>query len=172
MALLSQWAVSMRAFRRNRVPVEKKVVAAALCNGGYSYREVAKMLGGLSYIAARDAYLAFLTSMPAESKRNRREVAIDGGDVGVEGRNFHVWLARDVDTGEIMSFHASPGASPEDSSRFLASVAAQCSNKPSVRLGYGASYPKALLNLDLYFQLTPGQSIISRLGKLILRTGK
>ena len=169
MSVLTEWALSMRAFRRNRKPVGKKVVAAALCNAGYSYREVARMLGGLSYVAARDAYFALLTSLPEESKKYRRAVAIDGADVGIEGNDFHLWLARDVDSGEIMAFQASPTASAEDGARFLSSVAAQCTNRPFLRLGSDVNFPRGLLNLDLYFQPAPTQSIIGRLGRLILR---
>lgn len=169
MGILSEWAVSVRAFRRNRMPVRKKVLAAALCNAGFSYRKVSELLGGMSYIAARDAYIALQTSLPEGAKDFRREVAIDGADVSSEGRRYYVWLARDVDRGEIMSFCASPTASAEDSSRFLASVAAQCANKPFLRLGSGPNYPKALVNADLYFQLSPAPSIIGRIGRLFLR---
>lgn len=149
------------------MPVEKKVLAAALCNGGFSYREVARFLGGMSYIAARDAYLALVTSLPAESTRYRRVVEIEGSDLKIDGRPFHLWLARDVDTGEILSFQASPTASAEDGSRFLASVGAQCTNRPFLRLGTGSNYPRGLINLDLYFQNTQTPSIIGRLGRLI-----
>ena len=97
--MLTEWAASVHAFRRNKVPSNKKVIAAALCNSGYSYREVAKMLGGMSHIAARDAYISLLTSLPREEKRYRRTVAIDGSDAAVGGKSFHVWLARDYDSG-------------------------------------------------------------------------
>jgi putative transposase len=157
----------MGAFRRNRMPVGKKVVAAALCNSGYSYREVASLLGGMSYIAVRDAYLAMATTLPREDKKNRREVAIDGADFAMEGRVFHVWLARDVDSGDIMAFHGSPDGLAEDGARFLAAVASQCLNRPYVRLGVGANSPRGLLNLDLYFQPAPANSLIWRLGRLI-----
>ena len=171
LAILTEWAVSVRAFKRNKVPVPKKVVAAALCNSGYSYREVAEMLGGMSYIAARDAYFSLTTSLPMEVKKQRRAVAIDGSDVTLGGKVFHVWLARDVDTGEIMSFQASLDASAEDGARFLSNVASQCSNKPLLRLGTGPNRPRALMNLDLYFQLQPNQSIFTRLGRLLLGNG-
>jgi putative transposase len=167
---LTNWAVSTRAFRRNKAPVKKKVIAAALCNAGYSYREVAAMVGGLSYIAARDAYLAMLTSLPVENTRFRREVAIDGENVELEGRNFYLWLARDVDSGEIMSFHGSPGPNAEDGARFLAAVAALCANRPLLRPGAGPRYPRGLINLDLYFQPSPPPSIIGRIGRLLLRS--
>jgi transposase-like protein len=168
MTILTEWAVSMGAFRRNRMDPAKKVVAAGLCNAGYSYREVARMVGGLSYIAARDAYLAMITSLPEEAKKYRREVAIDGANVLVDEHRFWLWIARDVDTGEIMSFHVSPTASAEDASRFLASIGSQCANRPLVRLGVGPNYPRGLLNLDLYFQTTPSPSLMGRIGRLIL----
>lgn len=171
MGVLSEWAVSVHAFRRNKMPVRKKVLAAALCSAGYSYRKVSDLLGGISYVAARDAYFALLTSLPESEKKFRREVAIDGADVVVDGRRFYVWLARDIDSGEIMSFHASPSPSAEDSSRFLASVGALCTNKPYLRPGTGASYPRALVNADLYFQVSPAPSIIGRLGRLFLGAG-
>ena len=168
MSILMGWASSMGAFRRNKLPSAKKVVAAALCNAGYSYRDVASMVGGLSYIAARDAYLAMLTSLPEESRRFRRVVAIDGAEVNLEGRGFYLWLARDVDSGEIMAFHASPGPSVEDGAKFLAAVAAQCNNRPLLRPGAGPNYPRGLINLDLYFQPTSPPSIIGRIGRLLL----
>jgi transposase-like protein len=170
-SILTGWAASMGAFRRNRMPPAKKVIAAALCNAGYSYRDVASMVGGLSYIAARDAYLAMLTSLPEESRRVRREVAIDGAEVNIEGRGFYIWLARDVDAGEIMAFHASPGPSAEDGNKFLAAVAAQCANKPRLRPGTGPNCPKGLINLDLYFQPPTSSSIIGRIGRLFLGSG-
>jgi hypothetical protein len=169
LSILSEWALSVHAFRRNRVPVAKKVLAAALCRSGYSYRDVAKMIGGMSYVAARDAFFSLTTSLPKEERRYRRVVAIDGSDVAAGGSVYHVWLARDVESGEIMSFQASPEASADDGARFLADVASQCVNRPLLRLGEGANHPRGLVNLDLYFQASPNQSIIVRLGRLILR---
>ncbi len=166
LSVLSQWAVSVHAFRRNRVAVAKKVVAAALCNSGYSYRDVSRMLGGMSYIAVRDAYLALVMSLHREEKKVRRAVAIDGADFAQGTEHYHLWLARDVDSGEIMAFAASPNASAEDGSRFLAEVASQCENRPALRLGYGVNRPRGLINLDLYFETEPSQSIVMRLGKL------
>ena len=170
LAVLSEWAVSVHAFRRNKVSVPKKVLAAALCNSGYSYRDVARMMGGMSYIAARDAYVSLTTSLPQEERKFRRVVAIDGSDVVVEGDSYQIWLARDVDTGEIMSFQASPDASADDGARFLANVAAQCTNRPALRLGAGPNLPRGLLNLDLYFQVPVAQagSLFNRLGRLLL----
>ncbi|HYA55208.1 MAG TPA: hypothetical protein VED22_00275 [Nitrososphaerales archaeon] len=167
LSILSEWALSVHAYRRNRVSVTKKVLAAALCNSGYSYREVAQMVGGLSYIAVRDAFVALVTSLPRERKTIRRVVAIDGADVSIGDASYHLWLARDVDTGEIMSFQASPGPSAEDGAKFLANVALQCDNTPLLRLGAGTNHPRGLVNLDLYFRTTPADSILTKLGRFI-----
>jgi hypothetical protein len=126
------------------------------------------MLGGMSYIAARDAYFSLFTSLPVEEKKHRSSVAIDGSDVQLDGVSCHVWLARDVDSGEILAFQASPDASAKDGNRFLASVASQCANKPLLKLGVGANHPRGLINLDLYFQTLPSPSVFARLGQLIL----
>jgi putative transposase len=169
---LTTWALSVKAFRRNKAPVEKKVLAAALCSGGFSYREVASMVGGISYIAARDAYLSMVTSLPEETRRYRREVAIDGSEVPMGGRRYCVWLARDADSGEILAFHGSPTGSAEDGARFLAAVGSVCLNKPAVRLGQGAGTSTGLLNLDLYFQSSPSRSsFIDRIGKIFRGNG-
>ena len=160
----------MKAFRRNRVPVGKKVAAAALCNSGYSYRTVAKLLGGISYIAVRDAFVSLATSMPLETRKHRREVAIDASEISIDGSRMHLWMARDVQTGEFLAFHGSPTGSAEDGSRFLASVASLCENRPYLRLGPGGSSPRGLLNLDLYFQENPAPSIMGRLGRLFQRS--
>ena len=129
------------------------------------------MVGGMTYIAARDAYLALLTSLPEEARKARREVDVKGADVDFEGKHFYVWLARDVDTGEIMAFHASTTPSAEDGTRFLAAVGAQCENRPALRLGVGPNCPKGLINLDLYFQSPASQSILGRIGRLFLGNG-
>ena len=168
LSILGAWALSTRAFKRNKVSVLCKVVAAALCNSGYSYRDVARMLGGISYVAVRDAYFSLTMSLPQEQRRFRRCVALDGADVLMNGVVYHVWLARDVDLGEIMSFQGSPDASADDGAKFLAGVAAQCENTPLLRLGTGLNRPRGLMNLDLYFQTAPAQSFITRLGRLIL----
>jgi len=167
LSVLVGWASSGHAFKRNRVSKVKKVLAAALCNSGYSYRDVAGMVGGMSYIAVRDAYISVITSLPEVKKSHRRAVSIDGTDVALEEKQFHLWLARDVDSGSIITFQASPGVSVEDGVRFLSEVASQCENKPLLRLGHGASQPKGLVNLDLYFTTEVNESLIARLGRLL-----
>jgi hypothetical protein len=125
------------------------------------------MVGGMSYIAVRDAYISVVTSLPEVGKARRRAIAIDGADVALGEKQFHLWLARDVDSGGILTFQASPGASVEDGARFLSVVASQCENKPLLKLGHGVNEPKGLVNLDLYFTTEGSESFITRLGRLL-----
>jgi len=170
LSVLVGWASSGHAFRRNRVSKVLKVIAAALCNSGYSYRDVARMIGGMSYIAVRDAYISVVTCLPEVKRTHRRAVAIDGGDVALGERQFHLWVARDVESGNVLTFQASPGASVEDGARFLSVVASQCENKPLLRLGHGPNQPKGLVNLDLYFTTETSDSLIAKLGRLLAWT--
>ena len=172
LTLMSDWAVSTGAFRRNKTSVEKKVVAAGLCNAGFSYRGVAGMLGGLSYIGVRDAFVSLGRSMPGEARAAREQVAIDGSDVRIDGTGFYLWLARDVVSGNIMAFHGSPSGSAEDGARFLADVGRLCANRPAVRLGQPYDALKGMQNLDLYFEAEADQpesmSLIGRIGRLFM----
>jgi len=62
-------------------------------------------------------------------------------------------MARDVDTGEILSFRCSVSKSPEDGKKFIDSVLAVCTERPILRVGRGPGFPHSLRSLDLYFQI-------------------
>ncbi|MDV3277492.1 MAG: hypothetical protein LYZ69_03375 [Nitrososphaerales archaeon] len=168
--LLIDWAVSNRAFKRNKVGVKSKVLAAALVASGVSYREAAVMLGGMSFIAVRDSYLRIASLLPKGERKHRRFVAIDESVIRIGGGPSYLWLARDVDSGETISFRCSFSGSPEDSAAFAGSVLENCSNRPAARLGRGANRPKALKNLDFYFQ-TEGPSGVVQMIQRIFGVG-
>jgi len=51
-------------FKRNRTPLEVKVLAAMLCFAGLSYRRAAGLLGCLSYMAVQRAFIALKDAFP------------------------------------------------------------------------------------------------------------
>jgi hypothetical protein len=153
MGLLTEWAESNRVFRRNKKSGRSKLLAAVLCASGYSYRYVASLLGGISYVGVRDAYLAVLSFCPDETPKPRRAVAIDESRAVIGIRDAYFWLARDIDSGEVISFRCSFTGSPEDSAEFCLSILHRCTTRPIVRLGKGDNYPKGLKNLDLQFEV-------------------
>jgi len=168
--LLAEWGVTNHAFRRNRVDVRRKALAAVLVTSGVSYRETARLVGNMSYIAVRDSYVKLTSLLPTGEKANRRSVAIDESVIRVGNGPAYLWLARDIDSGRTISFRASFTGSPEDSASFARSVLDTCTNRPAVRLGRGPNRPRVLKNLDLYFQ-TEGTSGVVHMIQRIFRVG-
>jgi putative transposase len=161
----------MMVFKRSKVPSEKKVLAAILCSSGYSYRETAKLLGDMSYVAVHNAYQVLSNNLPIPDKK-RRLVSIDENQTKLNTQTIVLWLARDAVTGEVLSFRCSMSGSPKDRQAFIDSVLAFCSQRPLLQVGRGPNYPKVLKNLDLYFQIetTPNASIRERIGRFFLGT--
>jgi hypothetical protein len=160
--ILADWGSTNGAFLRNRVDVRRKVLAAVMVASGVSYRETARLLGGMSFIAARDSYIRLTGILPSEERVPRRVVALDESVAKVAGRPAYLWLARDVDSGKTLTFRYSPTGSPEDSAEFARAVLALCTNKPAARLGRGPNRPRALKNLDFYFAMETPPGVVQR----------
>jgi hypothetical protein len=159
---LSGWARENGVIQRSRIPTEKKVLAAIMCASGYTYRDASKVLGGISHVAVHDAHKAVMAALPPLQKK-RREVNIQENlaDLNAETKAV-VWLARDEDSGEILSFRCSTTKSPMDQKKFIDSVLAVCTERPLLRVERGSSYPNSLRQLDLYFQIVPGGTPIRK----------
>ena len=80
-------------FKRNKVCLEVKVIAALLYFSGLSYRRIAS-LGGFSYEAVRLWYRALNDAKP--ERKHHRCIAVDETKLGKE--QVYIWAARDVDT--------------------------------------------------------------------------
>jgi hypothetical protein len=150
---LSGWARDNYVVKRNRIPIEKKVMSVILCASGYSYRDTSRILGGVSHVAVHDAIKAVMSALPP-LERKRRLVAIEENvvHINIETQGV-VWMARDVDSGEILAFRCSVGKSPQDGKQFIDSVLAVCTERPLLRVGRGPNFPHSLRSLDLYFQI-------------------
>jgi len=79
-----------------------------------------------------------------------------------------VWMARDVDSGEILSFRCSASRSLEDGKKFIDSVLAVCAGRPLLRVGRGPNFPHSLKSLDLYFQIDTTATIRERISNFFL----
>ena len=150
---LSDWAKDNNVIRRSRIPVEKKVLGAILCASGYTYRDASKLLGGISHVAVRDAHRSIMGAISSPEKR-RRLVNIEENIAYLNSEQQGViWMARDAESGEILSVRCSLTRSREDGKKFIDSVLAVCTERPLLRVGRGPSFPHSLKNLDLYFQI-------------------
>jgi len=165
---LSSWAKDKNIVKRSRIPIEKKVLAAALCVSGYTYRDASKVLGGISHVAVRDAHKSVMAALPPLEKK-RRLVSIEENTAYLNKDTKGVlWLARDVDSGEILSFRCSVNKSPEEGKKFIDSVLAVCTDRPLLRVGRGAAFPNSLKSLDLYFQIDTTATIRQRISNFFL----
>ena len=104
---LSSWAKDKDIIKRSRIPIEKKVLAAVMCASGYTYRDASNILGGISHVAVHDAHKSVMAALPPLEKK-RRLVSIEENVAYLNSETQGViWLARDADSGEILSFRCS-----------------------------------------------------------------
>jgi transposase-like protein len=165
---LSQWAKENSVIKRSRIPTEKKVLAAVLCSSGYTYRDTSKILGGISHVAVHDAHKALTAALPVLVKK-RRLVTIEE-NVAYLNKDIQgvIWMATDVESGEILSLRCSANRSPGDAKRFIDSVLAVCLERPLLRVGRGPNFPHSLKSLDLYFQIDTTPTIRQRISNFFL----
>jgi hypothetical protein len=166
---LCDWAKENGVIVRSRIPTEKKVLAAIMCASGYTYRDASRTLGGISHVAVHDAHKSMMAALPPLEKK-RREVNIEENMADLNNDTKAViWLARDEDSGEILSFRCSTTRSPMDQRKFIDSVLAVCTERPLLRVESGSNYPTSLRQLDLYFQIVPtGTPIRKRITNFFL----
>lgn len=150
---LSSWARNQNIIKRSRIPTEKKILAAIMCNSGYTYRDASKILGGISHVAVHDAYKSVMAALPALSKKGRLVTIEENAAYLNTTLQGVLWLARDADSGEILAFRCSVTKSPEDQKKFIESVLSVCLGRPILRVGRGPAFPHSLRTLDLYFQI-------------------
>lgn len=159
---LSGWARDNGIIQRSRIPTEKKVLAAVMCASGYTYRDASKILGGISHVAVHDAHKSVMAALPPLPKK-RRLVNIEENSINLNGETKAViWLARDDDSGEILSFRCSTTRSPQDQRKFVDSVLAVCTERPLLKVGRGTNFPNSLRQLDLYFQIVTSTTPIRK----------
>ena len=148
-------------FKRNKTPLETKVLAAMLCFAGLSYRGVAKVIEGVSYGLVYRAFTALKDGLPKPERRYRRCIAIDETKLKVERKGgggepepiwLFLWAARDVDTKEVLAVRASFTRSSLDAEIFLKQVLECCVNKPMFLVDKGPWYREAFERLGLEYR--------------------
>jgi transposase-like protein len=165
---LSAWAKDKNVVKRTRIPTEKKVLAAVLSASRYTYRDTSKMLGGISHVAVHDAHKSMMAALPLLEKK-RRLVTIEENAAYLNSELHGViWMARDAESGEILSVRCSVNKSAEDGKKFIDSVLEVCTERPLLRVGRGPNFPQSLTSLDLYFQIDTTATIRERISNFFL----
>ena len=144
-----------KAFQRNKVPLERKVLATMLCFAGLSYRKASQLVGGLSYVAVHDAFICLRKALPKPERKHRNCIAVDETKTKVAGKQLIVWAARDVDTKEVLIHRCSFTRSSLYAELFLKDVLQYSENKPLFLVDNGPWYPDAFKNLGLEYRHEP-----------------
>jgi len=84
--------------------------------------------------------------------RRRRLVAFDETKLKLNGGQFYLWAAVDVDTHEVLGFKASWHRSSLDAILFMREVLKLCRNKPLILVDKGPWCPWAFTQLGLRFR--------------------
>ncbi|MEM2896049.1 MAG: DDE-type integrase/transposase/recombinase [Candidatus Bathyarchaeia archaeon] len=142
-------------FKRNKVPLELKVLAALLYFSGLSYRRIASLNAfkhRFSYWSVRYWYLALRQVLPKPKRKPRSLIAIDETKTKLVGSQVYVWAARDVESREILAFRVSFSRSILDAELFLKEVLKYCEEKPLFLVDKGPWYPDAFRSLGLAYK--------------------
>jgi len=146
---------ALRVFERNRKPVRLKVLSTLLYYAGLSYRTVAGFASvetPVSYEAVRQWRKRLREAIPKPRLKRRRIVAVDETKLKLNGEQFYLWAAVDVDTHEVLGFKASWQRNSIDALLFMREVLKSCRNKPLILADKGPWYPWAFIELGLRFR--------------------
>jgi putative transposase len=133
-------------FKRNKRPLEQKVVACLLYLSGLSYRAMTYQTGmiGASHVSVCRWVHALKGVVLSVPRRERRVVAMDETKLKINGRQVFVWAAVDTDTRELLAVYSSYYRSSINTMAFVRKVLDACTNKPVVLVDGGPWYPWAL----------------------------
>lgn len=153
-------ARARRAFPKNRIDPDEKILAALLYHLGLSYRRVSDAYDEeFSYESVRKWYRKVGAVLPIPQKIRRHVIAVDETKLKIQGKQVFVWSAIDVKRYEVLAIKATGGRTELEAIFFLREALKYCIGRPELILvDHGPWYPPALEHLGLrYKQVTFGE---------------
>ena len=144
---LVEWLRSKKVFVRKRKNDETRALGALLYFAGLSTRKTARILSAIEEVSDESVrlwYHRFQKAMPEPKKIDRKAIAMDETKIKIGKRQWFVWSAIDLGSGEILAIHLSEGRSYLDTLCFLRKLTKRCRNRPIVYVDRGPWYPWAL----------------------------
>ncbi len=138
-------------FLRARKPDDLRALGVVLYYLGLSCWKVETVLegfGGASHESVR-RWFHRCRALFDPPPRERRAVAVDEAKVVVQGRQWYLWVAVDVDRPEVLASWVTPARSSFEALQFLRAVVRRCTNRPLVLVDRGPWYRWALERLGL-----------------------
>lgn len=158
--LLLRAVQDARIFKRNKIPLETKVLACLLYMAGLSYRSMTLQTGIIQacYRSVHYWVQQLKCIRSRVPKKARRFVAIDETKQKVNGRQLFVWDAIDIETKELLAVYASYQRSSINALIFIRMVLKTCEGKPVILVDGGPWYPWALERYGLkWLHITFGE---------------
>jgi putative transposase len=129
-------------FKRNKRPLETKILACLLYLSGLSYRAMTyqtKVINA-SHVSTYNWVRALKGVVSHAARKERRIIAMDETKLKIHGRQVFVWAAIDIDTRELLAVYASYYRSHINTLIFLRKILDSCTNKPVVLVDGGPWY--------------------------------
>jgi putative transposase len=150
----------LNIFKRNKKPFELKVFTSMLYVSFGSVRKVSKFvsstLGKISKSSVHDCFRNFAEKVEFVRELKPKEyriVAIDETVIKVNGKCWYVWLAVDVETKELVTFHVSRSRTDLEARLFLLRLKTRCKGKlPLILVDKGPWYRESLSRLGFEFK--------------------
>ncbi|MFQ6134859.1 MAG: DDE-type integrase/transposase/recombinase [Nitrososphaerales archaeon] len=126
-------------FERNKLPLERKVLACLLYMAGLSYRAMTFRTGLIesSHVAVHYWFHKLRGLLQDGPPKRRRCIAVDETKLKEDGCQLFVWAAIDVDTKELLAVYVSYQRSSLNTYLFMRRVLARCVGKPTVLVDGG-----------------------------------
>lgn len=149
-AQVKQWLEEHEVFERERTKNGARALAIVLYNGGLSLALAGHVVGRSAEAVSEwvDKTAQFFRSRPAAA---RRRIACDEKKISVRGREYWLFAALDLDSGEPLAVLVTGGRSCFEAYAFLKKVKARCQGRlPRVFTDGGTFYPWALKRLGFH----------------------
>jgi putative transposase len=145
----------LKIFKRNKIPLRKKVITTLLYFLGLSYRDLSRLLG-MSHEAARLWFTALKDAFPAPTKKKRRHIAVDETKIKLNSAQIFVWAAIDCETKELLGIKATKGRSTADAYFFLLRIKKLCKGRTVCHVDGGPWYIWAAKKVGFIYERTVG----------------
>jgi len=146
----------LRLFERNRVPLNLKVLGLAMHFQTSSLRRTARVLSEYCRVS-KTAVWKWIVKLRERlkislEKKSRWFIAVDETGVKVNGQQYWVYSALDIDRNELLAMRVYPSRNMLTSESFLKGVLKHCEGKPEFIVDSAPWLREALVELGLTHQ--------------------
>lgn len=142
----------LKVFKRNKKPIQTKLISALIYNSGLSCRKtsgIVSLVNDISHESVRLWHKVLSKLLPKVKPKYRETIAVDETKLKVNGIQVYVWGCIDVKTREILGIKVTRGRSYLEAYLFLREVLQSCTNKPTALTDRGPWYPWPIRTLNM-----------------------